>query len=200
MRDLMMLCQRCKAELEEGFQFCSKCGAPHGATDRFFRGVQNRRSLYLGITLAVALFAGGLTFLAARQNQIASLKQGRRDGLTYAAWLAQESPSLSTLQAALGKAFRDSQVAAGRSIAWFKISDGFLGVESPGGFIHFRPNKPALHNTVLSRYQRRGDPVTVAGGVVTNYEGPNDLALTALASEKQPAVVNEFIVWKRSEN
>jgi len=108
-------------------------------------------------------------------------------------------PSVSTLQSAMGRPTRSIQVSNGRSITWFRIKDGFLGMESAGGIFHFRPDKP-LPQTPLLDYQRQSDPVSIAGESLTTYDGPNDLGLTALASEKQPSAVTEFIVWKRSAN
>jgi hypothetical protein len=72
-------------------------------------------------------------------------------------------------------------------------------MESAGGIFHFRPDQP-LPQTVLSNYQRQSDSVSIAGESLTAYDGPNDLSLTALASEKQSSAVTEFIVWKRSAN
>ena len=200
MRDLPMLCHHCHIEIEEGFQFCPKCGLRLKTISRFFGGLEARRSLYWGLALAVALFAAGLIVFAVRQNQMSKLKQGKRDGFTYVAWLAHERPSVPTLQSAIGKPIRSVQISNGRAVTWYRISDGFLGVEGAGEIFHFRPDKPVPQNAVVSSYQRQSDPVSIAGEWLTNYDGPNDLGLTVLASEKQPYAVTEFIVWKRSAN
>ena len=194
-----MLCHHCHSQIEEGFQFCPKCGLRQKTVSQFLRELKGRRAIHWGVVVAVILFAAGLIVFAVRQSQLSKLRQGKRDGLTYVAWLAGELPSDSTLQSAIGRPMRSIQVSNGRFITWFRIRDGFLGMESAGGIFHFRPDKP-LPQTVLSNYQRQSDPVSFAGESLTAYDGPNDLGLTALASEKQPSAVTELIVWKRSAN
>lgn len=194
-----MLCHHCHSEIEEGFQFCPKCGLRLKTVGQFLRGPEGKRAIHWGVAAAVTLFTAGLIVVLVRQNQMSKLRQGERDGLTYVAWLANKMPSVSTLQSAIGRPTRSIQVSNGRSITWFRIKDGFLGIESTGGIFHFRPDKP-FSQTVLSNYQRQSDPVSIAGESLTTYDGPNDLGLTALASEKQPSAVTEFIVWKRSTN
>jgi zinc ribbon protein len=194
-----MFCHHCHSEIEEGFQFCPKCGLRLKTVSQFVRELKGRSAVYWGILVALTLCAGGLIMFAVRQNQLSKLRQGKRDGLAYVVWLAGELPSASTLQLAIGRPMRSIEVSSGRSIIWFRIRDGYLGMESAGGIFHFRPDKP-LPQTVLSNYQRQSDPVSIVGESLTAYDGPNDLSLTALASEKQSSAVTEFIVWKRSAN
>ena len=194
-----MLCHHCHKEIEQGFQFCPKCGLRQKTISQFVRELKGRRAVYCWVLAVLTLCAGGLTVFAVRQNQLSKLRQGKRDGLGYVVWLAAELPSASTLQLAIGKPMRSIEVSSGRSITWFRIKDGFLGMESAGGIFHYRPDKP-LPQTVLSNYQCQGDPVSIAGESLTAYDGPNDLSLTALANEKQSSAVTEFIVWKRSAN
>ena len=194
-----MLCHHCHSEIEEGFQFCPKCGLRQKTFSQFLRELKGRRAIHWGVVAAVTLFTACLIVFLVRQNQMSKLRQGERDGLTYVAWLANKMLSVSTLQSAIGRPTRSIQVSNGRSITWFRIKDGFLGMESAGGIFHFRPDKP-LPQTALLDYQRQSDPVSIAGESLTTYDGPNDLGLTALASEKQPSAVTEFIVWKRSTN
>lgn len=192
-----MLCHHCHAETEEGFAFCPKCGLRLKGARRFFRLAEGQRSLFRGVALALALFAAGLVVLVVRQKEMSKLKQGKRDGLAYVASLAQQAPAVSALQKAIGKPIRISQVSSGRSVAWFRISGGFLGVENAGGFFHLRPDQPVSQDAVLLNYERRTDPVLVAGEWITNYDGPSDLGLTTLANEKRPSALTELIVWRR---
>ena len=193
-----MLCRQCHNQIEEGFQFCPKCGLRLKTVSEFLKAAEGRRAIRWGVAVAATLFAGVLILFAVRQNQISKLRQRERDGLAYVAWLASEMPSASILELAIGKPLRSSQVSSGRSITWFQIRDGFLGMESSGIF-HFRPDK-LLSPVVPSGYQQQSEPVLVAGELVTTYSGPNGLGLTALASDKRPSTVTEFIVWKQTAN
>jgi|GEM_PF-4407069 len=194
-----MFCHHCHTEIEVGFQFCPKCGLRLETVSLFFSRPEGRRAIGWGAAVAVILFGAGLIILALRQGQISNLKQGKRDALAYVECLASEQPSVSTLELAIGKPLRSIQVSNGRSITWFRIRDGFLGMESASGIFHFRPDKP-LSQDVLSSYQRRSDAASVAGELLMTYDGPNDLGLTALASEKRPSAITEFIVWRQSAN
>ena len=194
-----MLCRHCHNQIEEGFQFCPKCGLRLKTVSQFLKGSEGRRAIRWGVALAVMLFGGGLILFAVRQNQISKLRQRERDGLAYVAWLASEIPSASILELAIGKPLRSSQVSSGRSITWFRIRDGFLGMENSSGIFHFRPDK-LWSSVVPSGYQQQSEPVLVAGELVTTYSGSNDLSLTALASDKRPSTVTEFIVWKLTSN
>jgi zinc-ribbon domain len=193
-----MLCHHCRTEIDEGFQFCPKCGLRLRTVNQFFGRLKGRHSLYRSLALALALLAAGLIALAVRHNRMSRLKPGRRDGLTYVAWLAHERPSVSSLQRAIGKPIRSAQVSEGRTITWFRIGDGLAGVESGGEIFHFRPDKPAWREQVPASYRRQSEPVSIADEWVTNYDGPGDLGLTSLASERRPSAVTEFIVWKRT--
>jgi hypothetical protein len=193
-----MFCHHCHAEIEEGFQFCPKCGSHLQTVGRFFSGPEGRRSIRWAAAVAVILFGSGLIVFALRQNQISNLKPGKRDALAYAAWLASEQPSVSTLEVAIGKPIRSIRVSNGRVISWFRMRDGFLGMESVRGIFHFRTDKP-LSRDDLSKYRQQSDAVLVGGEWLTTYDGP-DLGLTTLASEKRPSEVTELIVWKQSVN
>src|SRR5262245_28566771 len=193
-----MLCRHCHNQIEEGFQFCPKCGLRLKTFDQFLRGSEGRRAIRWAVALALALFGGALILFAVRQNRISNLKQRERNGLAYVAWLASEKPSGSMLELAIGKPLRSSQVSSGRSITWFRIRDGFLGMENSSGnssgIFHFRPDN-LLSPAVPSGYQQQSEAVLVAGEWVTTYTGPNDLSLAALASEKRSSTVTELVVW-----
>lgn len=194
-----MLCHHCHSEIEEGFQFCPKCGLRLKTASRFLMGSEGRRAIRWGGGVAVIFCGVALIVSAVRQQQISRLKQGKRDGVAYVTWLAGKQPGASTLKLAIGKPIRSLEVANGRSIAWYRVTDGFLGMESAGGIFHFRSDKP-LPQEVLSSHRRQSDTVLVVGELVTTYDGPDDLGLTTLASEKRPSEVTELIVWKQSAN
>ena len=194
-----MFCRHCHTEIEEGFQFCPKCGLRLKTVAESFRGSAGKRATRWVAAVAVTFFGVGLVAFAVRQNRLSNLKQGARDGLAYTLWLAGEAPSESTLEVVIGKPFRSIKVSNGRSITWFRIRDGFLGLESTGGIFHFRPDK-ALSHDVLSSYQKKSEPVFVAGEMLTTYDCPNDLGLTAVASGNRASALSEIVVWRQSAN
>jgi hypothetical protein len=196
-----MRCIRCQYEVEEDFQFCPKCGSRRRRSDGEPKPswLGNQKSNFVGITLALILFAGGLTYYGIRQHHLAGFKQGKRSGLEFAEWLATQKSSAEKLQRVLGRP-RTTDMAQGRSIRWFQINDGILGVESVGGAIHFRPARPVPAANVPSHFRAAHELAAFNGEVVTSYEGPANLALIAIRPEKKADSVSEFILWRKRDS
>ncbi|MEW5975745.1 MAG: hypothetical protein AB1898_08060 [Acidobacteriota bacterium] len=186
-----MECGGCKREIEPTCRYCPTCGRRY-RTGKVSRGLRTA-GLFLSVAVLVTWFAGILY----RQYRLSTLKRGSRGGVAYVFWLAGRSPNKDLLEQVLGMPARQQVLSAGRTITWFRLSDGLLGFDPGGPFLHFRPTSP-LPLQMLSSYRSHTEVVRKGPEWPLVFEGTDGLRFLVLTSQTHPEAAKELILWRSS--